>query len=99
MMKEALRHPVCNLCDIKVKSMEVLGTHMKNVHGESDHMRIKMVENMFSSTSNQESSLEIVKIYHKSVDFSCTECGIMFDTNEQQKTHNKEHHSSKLNVK
>ena len=62
MMKEALRHPVCNLCDIKVKSMEVLGTHMKNVHGESDHMRIKMVENMFSSTSNQESSLEIVKI-------------------------------------
>ena len=97
MLNVALTHPVCNLCDVKMNSMEVFGTHMKNVHGETDDMRIKRLEHMFSLDYKQESSIKIVQIDQHTQDFSCTECGVKLDSREQQNSHNEEYHNTKSN--
>ena len=62
---------------------------MKNVHGETDHLRIDRL-----SKTVQEVLQPDPKSLKKSLD--CTECGICFVTREDQVEHNRNNHEQKV---
>ena len=86
--------PVFPECKTNIQSMELLSIHMKNVHGETDHNRISRLTQTFTSESKRESEKGENFVQHKIPD--CSECGIVFGTSDEMKTHNVKHHTSKL---
>ena len=74
--------------------MEILNTHMKNVHQETDHERIARVTATVKSSLNQESIKRNTEQNKPSLD--CSECGEIFKTNQEQRSHNQKVHASGL---
>ena len=92
---ETLKNPVCDLCDNKLKNMELFSVHMKNAHGESDSTRIARLEKSVKIAIQKES---MGKVSQNICSYDCTECGILFNTQEQQKCHNDKYHTSEVIV-
>ena len=90
---KVLTHPVCDLCDTKFSSAEVLSVHMKNIHNESDSMRITRLEKLIYLAVQKESIIKEVQIIKS---YDCTECGILFGTSGQQSDHNDKYHKIKV---
>ena len=92
-----MQNPSCNICKSTFKKMEILNTHMKILHNETDNMRIERLTITIDNdvnrkfTDNENTSSQSLKI------FDCTECGIIFPTAEEQKSHNEKEHDSKIN--
>ena len=96
MMKiEDIIHPVCDVCNTKFKSIQVMNVHMKNIHSETDDLRIKRLENFIGMTLQQESIMKKVQV---SKSFDCTECGLLFDTQGQQREHYEKNHIKQVIV-
>ena len=90
----SLKNPVCTVCNITVKSLEMLNLHMKNIHQESPHDRMNRVTDTVKSALQQES---IKRNTEQNVpSFDCTECGEIFKTNQDQNSYNQKVHSSGL---
>ena len=70
--------------------MEVLGVHMKKVHLESDHNRIDRLFNTFEPMQ--------IKGSGNFSSFDCTECGILFSSIEDQRSHNEKQHKVKCSI-
>ena len=70
--------------------MEQLNIHMKNIHQESDHERIYRVTETVKSALAQESLNGNEKVY------DCSECGLIFNTSDEQNNHNQKDHASGL---
>lgn len=64
-----------------------MGIHMKNVHWETDSMRLVRYEKLLLS----ESVNTVGKPSYKQI-FDCSECGIIFHTERQYKEHNEKEH-------
>ena len=58
---------------------------MKLTHGESDHERIERLVQTFKTVTFKECKVENSLVQFKSYD--CTECGNIFSTSEEQKSH------------
>ena len=87
-----MKNPSCDQCNIMFGSMEVLSVHMKLVHNETDSMRIdRLSETVKSTMCNKSINIKIISD-KKHVSFDCTECGLIFVTEEKMKGHNDEHH-------
>ena len=67
---------------------------MKNIHGETDNNRMTRLTETFSLTLKREPKERQNKSQQKI--FDCSECGKLFNVNEELKIHNSEHHTSKL---
>ena len=72
--------------------MEELNNHMKHVHQESDYDRIVRV------TETVKSVQQSIKVNNDQMikSFDCTECGLLFKTSDDQKSHNQKEHASGL---
>ena len=72
----------------------MLNIHMLNVHQESPHDRITRVTDTVKNALYQES---IKRNTDKNVkSFDCTECGELFENNQEQTIHNQKVHASGL---
>ena len=90
----SLKTPLCVVCNMTVKNMEMLNMHMENAHQESDHERMTRVTDTVKAALHQE-SIKMNNIQNiKSLD--CTECGMVFQTIEEQHSHNQKVHASGL---
>ena len=86
--------PVCAICDVAYPKMETLNTHMKLAHDESDHMRITRLTETYEAALQDEHTekTEVCRQTNaKSLD--CTECGVIFLSSQEQKTHIEKHHT------
>ena len=98
---EALTKPCCDSCDIKFRNMKQIDVHMKNVLGESLDLRMirhtKAVETVHQQQISLKQTSENVKVpnsnYSKIIDFSCSECGIVFPGKEEFWKHNQDIHN------
>ena len=90
----SLKNPKCNKCYKSVKNMEILNVHMRNVHHESDSDRIVRVTELVKSVVRQDSTnVDNVGVMNI---FDCSECGLWFQTREEQNSHNQKDHASEL---
>ena len=67
--------------------MEYLGNHLKNIHSESDHSKIERLTETIKTT------LEHEKLVNQKI-FDCSECGKIFPTNDEQRSHIEKLHTS-----
>ena len=81
--------PLCTMCNIKFLNMDILRVHMKSVHQESDHNRLERLLKTFEPVQSKDLS------NIKSLD--CTECGIIFSSTEDQKSHIEEKKHGEIN--
>ena len=58
----ALQNPKCYTCKKTFSKMEYMHTHMKNVHGESDHERLERFTQTLKSVVNQKPVKENNKV-------------------------------------
>ena len=65
----ALQTPKCSLCKTTFNNMEYMNTHMKTVHGESDHERIDRLFKTVTSVRTREPIKEVTFIEDKEVTF------------------------------
>ena len=83
---EALTNPKCVSCNTLFGSMKQFDVHMKNVHFESENLRIirltKAMETVRQCETNSY-NLKMIKI------LDCSECGEIFPNKEDFRNHNK----------
>ena len=84
-----LNKPVCASCNIKFQNMKSLDVHMKVDHEESENTRIKRL----TRTVEEVRKCEILQKIKSS---DCTECGILFVTSQDLKTHIKNVHNKNI---
>ena len=70
--EKALTNPECTQCNIKFAKASYFDMHMKNVHEETDYMRIIRLSNTVKDVLQPEPVEP--KSMQKSLD--CSECGI-----------------------
>ena len=58
----ALKTPKCAICQTTFKDMEYLNTHMKAVHGESDHERLERITQILKSDENKKTNEKTSKV-------------------------------------
>ena len=85
----------CHSCSIKFKNWQDLNTHMAVKHKETDSMRIERLTSMIDGVVNNSSEIKDCREAPGKL-FDCSECGKLFNGNEELKIHNSEHHTSKL---
>ena len=83
------RTEICDICSQDFKKIENLNKHMANIHEETPHMRMNRLTTTFQSMVNQ-SKIQNVKSAKL---FDCSECGNMFSSYSEQKSHNDEYHA------
>ena len=76
-----MKNPVCDPCNIKFRTLPDLNMHMKNIHSESDSMRLDRLQHIVSA--------EVYPKRNISIMFDCSQCGIIFQTEGQFRAHNK----------
>ena len=94
MVMISLKNPECKKCNKIVKNMEMLNVHMRNVHQESDNDRMIRVTEVVKSVVQQE-SMHVNNVRQMNI-FDCSECGLLFQTREEQNSHNQKDHASEL---
>ena len=98
----AWKNPVCAFCDVKYRNMQDLNKHMKNIHFETDSMRLDRLELLAISGSKLKSAIVpsvdtlTIKEEKNNKSTDCTDCGILFKTKEAYATHIEEQHLKKV---
>ena len=87
---DALRIPLCTICNIKFENRMILDTHMKVKHNETQHLRIERLTEGVKKVRQGETSFN--SLDKKSYD--CTECGLLFSTGEELNIHNASEHDN-----
>ena len=87
---DALRIPLCSICNIKLENMKNLDTHMKIKHNETEIMRIERLTLAVKTVRQGENTFK--NLNKKSSD--CTECGLLFNTIEDLNNHNTSVHGN-----
>ena len=81
-MTSTLEMPQCNDCCIKFRNNEDMNLHMNKVHHETDHMGMDRITSAIKlSNINSQEKAEL-----------CSECGILFNSSDEQEKHIKEKH-------
>ena len=88
----AIKNPKCTQCNMTFSRMSFFDLHMRNVHGETEYMRINRLSDSVKEVLFPEPVK--IKLVQKSLD--CSECGILFWTIEEQKTHIKQIHGNNI---
>ena len=89
--------PICTICNVKLQNMDLLRVHMTNRHQETDHDRILRLSLTVKSQQKSEPNKEINKELNKLFCCSDSDCGLIFQSYEEQKSHNgKNHQLNKL---
>ena len=78
-----MQSPDCIICSIQFDKMENLNNHMQKQHKESDNDRLNRLTLTIQTSLDNNISVK---------DLSCTECGVMFKTKEEQESHIKRYH-------
>ena len=81
----SIKEPQCVICKNTFRNMEIMNKHMKNVHKETDHMRLERLTQMLKADGNKDPMKR--KIY------SYTECGLVCETDEGRENHMVQHYS------
>ena len=79
----------CECCSITFNKMEAMDTHMRIKHDESEYMRINRL------TKFAEAVIQKERVGVKMISFDCTECGYLFDMEDEQKRHFADFHGVK----
>ena len=85
-MTSTLEMPQCNECNIKFQYNEDMNFHMKKVHHETDHMRMEQITGAIKLSNLQK------KVQNSRI-FDCTECGLIFNSSNENEKHIKEKHT------
>ena len=97
-----LKDPICEKCNITFKKMIYMDIHMKRVHLESEYMRIdrlKQYVELVEAVIKQEKTENKVKSDQAVVPTECSECGIVFKTCIELKSHMNSEHYTKVDNK
>ena len=93
--KPPLNFLSCTICNLTLPNYDIMKVHMEKVHKETPHLRLERITQIVQSSlvlepshtnSYAQSSKQTIVINEKSLD--CTECGVLFKTEGQFKTHN-----------
>ena len=84
----------CVVCSFKFKNMPDLNKHMAQVHCETDSMRIDRLTKSFEAMESKAQEFRNLKVNYKS--FDCTECGVLFKSQNQLKSHIDKVHTTKF---
>ena len=77
-------------CVVKIsRKFEDLNKHIANIHEETPHMRMNRLTTTFQSMVNQSKILNVTS----ATLFDCSECGNIFSSYSEQKSHNDEYHA------
>ena len=87
---DGLVNPVCDSCNKKFQIMEELNVHMKNMHSETDSMRLIRLEKLLMPKVAP--TITIIPSNEKLYD--CSECGSIFMTGVEHKEHIERRHTN-----
>ena len=83
----------CDMCSQKSNNMEELNKHMEFVHQETPHERIERLTRTFQSMVNQTPESITIQSTDNPKLFDCSECGLIFSTNNEQRIHDEKYHA------
>ena len=87
-----LRIGECSDCNFKLENIQDLNKHMIQVHQETDSMRIERLTMTFEAMERKTKADSLIN----SKLFDCSECGDLFVSSDQLKSHIKKHHKIQL---
>ena len=83
----ALTNPKCDICNITFVRMEYMNTHMKVKHDESEYMRMERLKQGIETVVNKKPQNVIIISGERVKIKDCTECGLLFVSENEYKTH------------
>ena len=94
-----LTNPRCDSCEVTFTKMEYMNTHMKVKHDESENMRIIRLTQAVKTVVGMEQNSPKVTRVKRMASNDCSECGLIFSSDLEQKNHFVNYHAAQKGEK
>ena len=94
-----LTNPRCDSCEVTFTKMEYMNTHMKVKHEKSENMRIIRLTQAVKTVVEMEQNRPKVTTVKRMASNDCSECGLIFSSDLEQKNHFVNYHAAQKGEK